>query len=66
MKKIPSSEKQKESSYTAFNNSVSDFLGKMRIVQRSLNENSTELNKNLDDLENEAGTVLSRYNNFVD
>lgn len=64
--KIPSSEKQKESSYTAFNNSVNDFLGKMRIVQRSLNENSTELNKNLDDLENEAGTVLSRYNNFVD
>lgn len=64
--KIPSSEKQKEGSYIAFNNSVNDFLGKMRIVQRSLNENSTELNRDLDNLESEAGTVLSRYNNFVD
>ncbi|MCS4304965.1 MULTISPECIES: DUF3829 domain-containing protein [unclassified Chryseobacterium] len=64
--KIPSSEKHKEGSYMAFNNSVNDFLGKMRIVQRSLNENSAELNKDLDDLESEANTVLSRYNNFVD
>ncbi|MFS4430623.1 hypothetical protein [Chryseobacterium sp. S90] len=64
--KIPSSEKQKESSYQAFNNSVNDFLGKMRIVQRSLNENSKELNNNLDDLEREAGYVLDRYNTFVD
>ncbi|WP_160139226.1 DUF3829 domain-containing protein [Chryseobacterium sp. c4a] len=64
--KIPSSEKQKEGSYIAFNNSVNDFLGKMRIVQRSLNENNTELNRDLDNLESEAGTVLSRYNNFVD
>ena len=64
--KIPSSEKQKESSYQAFNNSVNDFLGKMRIVQRSMNENSQELNSNLDDLEREAGYVLDRYNTFVD
>jgi len=64
--KIPSSEKQKESSYQAFNNSVNDFLGKMRIVQRSLNENNQELNSNLDDLEREAGYVLDRYNTFVD
>ncbi|WP_126653712.1 DUF3829 domain-containing protein [Chryseobacterium aureum] len=64
--KIPSSEKQKENSYQAFNNSVNDFLGKMRIVQRSLNENSQELNSNLDHLEREAGYVLDRYNNFVD
>ncbi|MDN3694635.1 DUF3829 domain-containing protein [Chryseobacterium tructae] len=64
--KIPSSEKQKEGSYIAFNNSVNDFLGKMRIVQRSLNENNSELNKDLDNLESEAGTMLSRYNNFVD
>lgn len=64
--KIPSSEKQKEASYIAFNNAVSDFLGKMRIVQRSLNENSNELNKDLDNLESEASLVLSRYNNFVD
>lgn len=64
--KIPSSEKQKESSYQAFNNSVNDFLGKMRIVQRSLNENNQEINSNLDDLEREAGYVLDRYNTFVD
>ena len=64
--KIPSSEEQKEKSYIAFNNSVNDFLGKMRIVQRSLNENSKELNNDLDDLEREAGFVLDRYNNFVD
>ncbi|BAP30182.1 uncharacterized protein CHSO_1145 [Chryseobacterium sp. StRB126] len=64
--KIPYSEKQKESSYTALNNALNDFLGKMRIVQRSLNENSSELNHDLDDLESEAGTVLNRYNNFVD
>lgn len=64
--KIPSSEKQKESSYQEFNNSVNDFLGKMRIVQRSLNENNQELNSNLDDLEREAGYVLDRYNTFVD
>lgn len=64
--KIPYSERQKEASYQAFNNSVNDFLGKMRIVQRSLNENNKELNNDLDDLESEAGTVLSRYNNFVD
>ncbi|SDJ65465.1 DUF3829 domain-containing protein [Chryseobacterium jejuense] len=64
--KIPSSEKQKENSYTALNNALNDFLGKMRIVQRSLNENSSELNHDLDDLESEAGTVLNRYNNFVD
>ncbi|SIT21707.1 Protein of unknown function [Chryseobacterium ureilyticum] len=63
---IPSSEKQKESSYTAFNNSVNDFLGKMRIVQRSLNEDSPELNRNLDDLERESGYILDRYNYFVD
>ena len=63
---IPSSEKQKERSYQAFNNSVNDFLGKMRIVQRSLNENSQELNSNLNDLEREAGYVLDRYNTFVD
>lgn len=64
--KIPFSEKQKESSYTALNNALNDFLGKMRIVQRSLNENSSDLNHDLDDLESEAGTVLNRYNNFVD
>lgn len=64
--KIPSSEKQKESSYLAFNNSVNDFLGKMRIVQRSLNGNNEDLNSNLDALEREAGFVLDRYNNFVD
>ncbi|MEG0928544.1 DUF3829 domain-containing protein [Chryseobacterium sp.] len=64
--KIPSSEEQKEKSYTAFNNAVNDFLGKMRIVQRSLNENSNELNNDLDDLEREAGFVLDRYNTFVD
>lgn len=64
--KIPSSEKQKESSYTALNNALNDFLGKMRIVQRSLNDNSSDLNRDLDDLESEANTVLSRYNNFVD
>ncbi|AZA79446.1 DUF3829 domain-containing protein [Chryseobacterium sp. G0186] len=64
--KIPSSEAQKEKSYTAFNNSVNDFMGKMRIVQRSLNENSKELNNDLDDMEREAGFVLDRYNNFVD
>lgn len=64
--KIPSSEKQKEASYIAFNNAVSDFLGKMRIVQRSLNENSNELNKDLDNLESKASLVLSRYNDFVD
>ncbi len=63
---IPSSEKQKESSYLAFNNSVNDFLGKMRIVQRSLNENSEGLNSDLDALEREAGFVLDCYNNFVD
>ncbi|MFS4472120.1 hypothetical protein [Chryseobacterium sp. T20] len=63
---IPSSEKQKESSYQAFNNSVNDFLGKMRIVQRSLNENNQELNSDLDDLEREAGYILDRYNSFVD
>jgi lysyl-tRNA synthetase class I len=66
LKKIPSSEKQKESSYLAFNNSINDFLGKMRIVQRSLNEKSEGLNSDLDDLEREAGFVLDRYNNFVD
>jgi len=64
--KIPSSEEQKEKSYTAFNNSVNDFLGKMRIVQRSLNENNKELNNDLDALEREAGFVLSSYNTFVD
>ncbi|WP_336960979.1 DUF3829 domain-containing protein [Chryseobacterium contaminans] len=64
--KIPSSEKQKENSYTALNNALNDFLGKMRIVQRSLNENSSDLNSDLDDLESEANTVLNRYNNFVD
>ncbi|MDR4952192.1 DUF3829 domain-containing protein [Chryseobacterium sp. ES2] len=63
---IPLSEKQKESSYQAFNNSVNDFLGKMRIVQRSLNENNQELNRDLDDLEREAGYILDRYNSFVD
>jgi hypothetical protein len=64
--KIPYSEKQKESSYQAFNNSVNDFLGKMRIVQRSLNENNQELNNDLDDLERDAGYILDRYNSFVD
>lgn len=64
--KIPSSEKQKENSYQAFNSSVNDFLGKMRIVQRSLNENSQDLNRDLDNLEREAGYVLDRYNTFVD
>ena len=64
--KIPSSEKQKENSYHAFNSSVNDFLGKMRIVQRSLNENSQDLNRDLDNLEREAGYVLDRYNTFVD
>ncbi len=64
--KLPSSEKQKERSYLAFNNSVNDFLGKMRIVQRSLNENSENLNSDLDALEREAGFVLDRYNTFVD
>lgn len=64
--KIPYSEKQKESSYLAFNNSVNDFLGKMRIAQRSLNENSESLNSDLDELEREAGYVLDRYNTFVD
>ncbi|MGG7440404.1 DUF3829 domain-containing protein [Chryseobacterium arthrosphaerae] len=63
---IPSSEKQKESSYLAFNNALNDFLGKMRIVQRSLNENNEGLNSDLDALEREAGFVLDRYNNFVD
>lgn len=64
--RIPSSEKQKENSYQAFNNSVNDFLGKMRIVQRSLNENNQDLNRDLDNLEREAGYVLDRYNTFVD
>lgn len=64
--KIPFSEKQKEPSYTALNNALNNFLGKMRIVQRSLNENSSDLNHDLDDLESEASTVLNRYNNFVD
>lgn len=64
--KILSSEKQKENSYQAFNSSVNDFLGKMRIVQRSLNENSQDLNRDLDNLEREAGYVLDRYNTFVD
>ncbi|MDR6920985.1 DUF3829 domain-containing protein [Chryseobacterium sp. 2987] len=64
--KIPYSEKQKERSYLAFNNSVNDFLGKMRIAQRCLNENSESLNSDLDELEREAGYVLDRYNTFVD
>ncbi|WP_313093618.1 DUF3829 domain-containing protein [Chryseobacterium flavum] len=64
--KIPSSEEQKERSYRAFNSSINDFLGKMRIVQRSLNENNQELNRDLDNLEREAGYVLDRYNTFVD
>lgn len=64
--KIPSSEKQKESSYIALNNALNDFLGKMRIVQRSLNDNNSDLNRDLDDLESQANTVLNRYNNFVD
>lgn len=64
--KIPYSEKQKESSYLAFNNAVNDFLGKMRIAQRSLNENSESVNSDLDELEREAGYILDRYNTFVD
>ena len=38
----------------------------MRIVQRSMNESNDQLMNDLDDLEREAKTVLSRYNNFVD
>ncbi|AKH95522.1 DUF3829 domain-containing protein [Elizabethkingia anophelis] len=64
--KIPSSEKNKEASYNLFNNAVNIFLGKMRIVQRSMNESNDQLMNDLDDLEREAKTVLSRYNNFVD
>ncbi|MDE5430611.1 hypothetical protein [Elizabethkingia meningoseptica] len=64
--KIPSEEMAKEASYTAFNNAVNAFLGKMRIVQRSLNDNSDQLNSDLDDLEREGGYVLDRYNSFVD
>ncbi|WP_407483309.1 hypothetical protein [Elizabethkingia meningoseptica] len=64
--KIPSEEMRKEGSYTAFNNAVNAFLGKMRIVQRSLNDNSDQLNSDLDDLERERGYVLDRYNSFVD
>ncbi|HBN6703383.1 TPA: DUF3829 domain-containing protein [Elizabethkingia anophelis] len=64
--KIPSAEKNKEASYNLFNNAVNIFLGKMRIVQRSMNESNDQLMNDLDDLEREAKTVLSRYNNFVD
>ncbi|MDV3955524.1 DUF3829 domain-containing protein [Elizabethkingia anophelis] len=64
--KIPSSEKNKEASYNLFNNAVNIFLGKMRIVQRSMDESNDQLMNDLDDLEREAKTVLNRYNNFVD
>lgn len=64
--KIPSAEKNKEASYNLFNNSVNTFLGQMRIVQRSMNESNDQVMNDLDDLEREAKTVLSRYNNFVD
>ncbi|CAM3622712.1 DUF3829 domain-containing protein [Elizabethkingia occulta] len=64
--KIPSAEKNKEASYNSFNNAVNTFLGKMRIVQRSMNENNEQLMSDLDDLEREAKNVLGRYNYFVD
>ena len=64
--KIPSAEKNKEASYNSFNNAVNAFLGQMRIVQRSMNENNEQLMSDLDDLEREAKNVLGRYNYFVD
>lgn len=63
---IPSDQKSKSSSYTAFNSSVNEFLGKMRIIQRDLNDGSDRLNDHLDALESESTSVLNRYNTFVD
>lgn len=65
-KTLPSSESSKSRSYQNFNDAVNEFLGDMRIAKRSLAENGSSLNSDLDRLDSQAKTVLSDYNSFVD
>jgi hypothetical protein len=65
-KTLPSGEEAKSRSYQNFNDAVNRFLGDMRIAKRSLADNASSLNSDLDGLDSQAKTVLSNYNSFVD
>lgn len=63
---IPKEYKNRERSFGSFNDSVNDFLGKMRVVLRELEAGINLSESALTTLDNSAQDVLRSYNSFVD
>jgi len=63
---LPKEYKSKERSFVSFNDSVNDFLGKMRIIQRELDAGTPITDNALTGIDNGSQNVLRSYNSFVD
>lgn len=63
---LPEDYKSKSRSFTAFNDAVNDFLGKMRIIKRELNAGALPSEDNLRSFDTATQNVLRTYNSFVD
>ncbi len=64
--KISDQYRSKAGSFERFNDAVNDYLGKMRILQRNLDEGTEFEESNLSAFEQASTHVLHSYNNFVD
>lgn len=58
--------KGRKSNFDRFNNKVEDYLGRMRIVQRNLNEGKPVTDQDQATLDGYVRGVLDAYNSFVD
>lgn len=63
---LPEDYKSKSRSFTAFNDAVNDFLGKMRIIKRELDAGALPSEDNLRSFDTATQNVLRTYNSFVD
>lgn len=57
--------KSDNTSYVHFNDSVNEFLAKMRVIQRDLNETGKISESNFTNLDNAMQSIVSQYNSFV-
>lgn len=51
--------------FTSFNDEINEYLGKLRIIQRELNETGNVSESNLETLDRSTQSVVSSYNSFV-
>src|SRR5690606_25069835 len=63
---LPEDYQNKTRSFTAFNDAVNDYLGKMRIIKRETDAGSAPSEKVLRDFDTSTDNVLRAYNSFVD